>query len=309
MNIFKIPSFWPFSFYEEKPTAIRVFPCPACKETISADANNCRFCHLPIDAATAKRLLLENQRVTNAVARANTFRLSISLAGFVTLIGVLEKDSSPSFSLPLVGFGYGALWLYRYGSLTTSDVDYPLAVKRVKRITLVWLLALVVPWGIHKLSVAEYLLHTQQTVEIQGSDPPVFVLSGPGSITYFGVGVFSPALPEDSPNRVQIIWEIFPHDIFNTKVESVGQIAYGTVPPGFSQRSPADGPPLPLAPLEPGKYYVFYLLTMNAPHVMGAFEMKDGKTSRVYGLPFCIGFNEKFEGVWTRCRGDENPAE
>ena len=311
MKIFKIPSIWPFSFYQEKPTAIRVFPCPACKETISADANNCRFCHLPIDAATAERLLLENQQVTNAVAGANTFRLSISLAALVILwwiIGVLTKDPSPAVFLPLVGIGYGALWLYRYGSLTTSDVDYPLAVKRVKRITLIWLLALVLPWGISKLSVPAQRLVTQETIEIQGTDPPVFVLSGPGSITYFGVGVFSRALPEKSPNRVQIIWEIFPHDIFSTNIESVGQIAYGTVPPGFSQSTPANGPPLPLAPLEPGKYYVFYLLTMGAPHVMGAFEMKDGKTSRVYGLPFCVEFNEKGEGVWTRCRGDENPA-
>jgi hypothetical protein len=32
---------------------------------------------------------------------------------------------------------------------------------------------------------------------------------------------------------------------------------------------------------------------MGVPHVMGAFEMKDGKTSRVYGLPFCVEFNEK----------------
>jgi hypothetical protein len=40
----------------------------------------------------------------------------------------------------------------------------------------------------------------------------------------------------------------------------------------------------------------------------GAFEMKDGKTSRVYGLPFCVEFNEKGEGVWTRCRGNEKPA-
>jgi hypothetical protein len=108
MKIFNIPSIWPFSFYQEKPTAIRVFPCPACKETISADANNCRFCHLPIDAATAERLLLENQRVTDAVAGANTFRLSISLAALVILwwiIGVLTKDPSPAVFLPLVGIG------------------------------------------------------------------------------------------------------------------------------------------------------------------------------------------------------------
>lgn len=195
MKMFKNLRIWhnPLSIYQERPTAIRVYSCPACKETISAEANNCRFCHLPIDAATAERLLLENQRVTNAVARANTFRLSISLTALVILwdiMGVLTKDPSPAVFLPLVGIGYGALWLYRYGSLTTSDVDYPLAVKRVKRTILIWLLALVLPWGIVKLKFPEHGLVTQETgVELQGTDPPVFVPSGPGSITYFGVGV------------------------------------------------------------------------------------------------------------------------
>jgi hypothetical protein len=66
-----------------------------------------------------------------------------------------------------LGSVYGALWLYRYGSLTTSDVDYPLAVKRVKRLTLIWLLVLVLPWGISKLSVPEHRLVTQETIEIQ----------------------------------------------------------------------------------------------------------------------------------------------
>jgi hypothetical protein len=130
-------------------------------------------------------------------------------------------------------------------------------------------------------------------LKFRRTDPPVFVLSGPGSITYFGIGVFSPALPERSPNRVQLMWEIFPHDIFSTNIESVGQIAYGTVPPGFSQSTPASGPPLPLAPLEPGKYYVFYLLTIGASHVMGAFEMKDGKTSRGVRSSFFVSSSRR----------------
>ena len=159
MKIFKNLSIWAFSFYQEKPTAIRFFPCPSCNETISAEANNCRFCHLPIDAATAERLLLENQRVTNAVASANSFRLSVSLEALVVFWGIIDgltKGSSPAVWLPLVGISYGALWLYRYGSLTTSDVDYPLAVKRVKRTMLIWLLALVLPWGNVKFNVTEH---------------------------------------------------------------------------------------------------------------------------------------------------------
>jgi len=301
-----------FSFYQEKPTAIRVYPCPACNETISAEAENCRFCHLPIDGATAERLLLQNQLITNAVASANTFRLSVSLAALVILVGIpmnLLTKGWPAVLLPLIAIGYGALWLYRHRSVITKDADYSCAIKRVKRTTIVWVLALILPWAIATLNVAEHGLATQETgVELQKTDPPAFVLSGPGSITSFSIGIFSPELPEDSPNRVQIIWEIVPNDILRTKIASVGRITYGTTPQGFTQYTPSGGPPVPLSSLDQGKYYVFYLLTMNAPHVMGAFEMKDGKPSRVYGLSFCVELDEKYKGRWIRCRGDANPS-
>jgi hypothetical protein len=153
-----------FSFYLEEPTAIRVYPCPACNETISAGANHCRFCHVPIDAATAERLLLANQHVTNAVASANTFRLSVSLAALMVLgeiMDLLTKDSPPVVLLPLIAIGYGALWFYRYRSLITRDADYSLAVKRVKRTIIVWLLALVLPLTMTMLSVAKHGLVTQ----------------------------------------------------------------------------------------------------------------------------------------------------
>jgi len=300
-----------FSFYQEKPTAIRVYPCPACNETISAEAENCRFCHLPIDGATAERLLLQNQLITNAVASANTFRLSVSLAALVILVGIpmnLLTKGWPAVLLPLIAIGYGALWLYRHRSVITKDADYSCAIKRVKRTTIVWVLALILPWAIATLN-AEHGLATQETgVELQKTDPPAFVLSGPGSITSFSIGIFSPELPEDSPNRVQIIWEIVPNDILRTKIASVGRITYGTTPQGFTQYTPSGGPPVPLSSLDQGKYYVFYLLTMNAPHVMGAFEMKDGKPSRVYGLSFCVELDEKYKGRRNRCSGDANPS-
>lgn len=313
MKILKNFRLWhnPFSFYQETPTAIRVYPCPSCNETISAEASNCRFCNLPIDTATAERLVLENQRGTNAVASANTFRLSVVLAVFMIFGGIMNWLTSSPLSLgflPLIVIGYGVYWLYQNRSLVTKDADYPLAVKKVKLTIIVWVAALVLTGAIATFNFTKYGLGTQPTgVELQGTNPPEFVLSGAGSVIDFSVGIFSPALPEDSPNRVQFIWKIIPNDIFSTdaKVQSVGRIAYGAVPEGFSQSQPA----LPLSSLEPGKYYVFYLLRMNAPHAMGAFEMKDGKPSRVYGLSFCNQLNEKWETVWIRCAGDSNPAE
>jgi hypothetical protein len=91
---------------------------------------------------------------------------------------------------------------------------------------------------------------------------------------------------------------------FRTKIASVGRTYDTQRPQGvlhnthqrLDHRSPCH--PLNRASI------TFYLLTMNAPHVMGAFEMKDGKPSQVYGLPFCVEFDEKGKGRWIRCRGD-----
>ena len=94
------------SFWKEAPTHIRVYPCPTCNETISADASDCRFCHLSIDANTAQRLLTESQRVTTAVAQANTF--SISTSGALLLTGFaffnLYVDRSLTESLVVSSF-------------------------------------------------------------------------------------------------------------------------------------------------------------------------------------------------------------
>ena len=147
----------PFSFYQEKATGIQVYPCPACHETISARAAACRFCNNAVDPATAQRLLAENQRVTSAVASANTFKLSVWLAIVQMLLGLWDAltRGAPEgvSSLAVIALGYGVLWLYRYRSLITRDADYPIGVKRVKRTIMVWFLALLLPWAIYAIEV------------------------------------------------------------------------------------------------------------------------------------------------------------
>jgi hypothetical protein len=136
----------PFSFYQEAPTTIRLYRCPSCDETISPEARNCRFCKLPIDPATAERLVRENQRVTNAVAKANTYRLSVLGAAFIAFAAIMDwltKTSSISFFLPLIAIGYGVYWVYENRSVVTKDVDFPLAVKKIKLTMVVWVVTLV----------------------------------------------------------------------------------------------------------------------------------------------------------------------
>ncbi len=137
------------SFWKEAPTQIRMYPCPACNETISADASDCRFCYLPIDVNTAQQLLTENQRVVTAVAQANTFSLSTRLAVLLTGVAFfnLYVDRSlteSSVACSLIAFAYGAWWLYCNGSRVTHDTDYPAAITKVKKTMVVWIAVLFV---------------------------------------------------------------------------------------------------------------------------------------------------------------------
>lgn len=138
-----------YSFWRETPTHIRMYPCPACNETISADVSNCRFCHLPIDANTAQRLLTESQQVTTAVAQANTFGLStgaaVLLAGFAFFNLYMDRSLTESlFVCSFIAVAYGSRWLYRNRSRLTHDTDYPKAISKVKWTMGVWIAVLLV---------------------------------------------------------------------------------------------------------------------------------------------------------------------
>ncbi|HZI46803.1 MAG TPA: hypothetical protein VFD75_03350 [Pyrinomonadaceae bacterium] len=148
-----MPSFLP-PFWTEKPTEIRVYPCPACHETISVAAASCRFCHLPIEPKLAEQLLLENHRVTNAVVHAKTFGLSKTVAVVVTGYSLwslfMEGRLTVSMvGVPIIALAYGTHWLYRNGSLVTHDADYPAAIATVKRTMVVWVAVLLVQLGIY----------------------------------------------------------------------------------------------------------------------------------------------------------------
>jgi hypothetical protein len=124
------------SFWQDT-TRIRVYQCPACHETISADAPSCRFCHVSIDAETAKKFLAQSEHVTNVITEANTFSAANGVA-VLTALGALyylyvERSLVPALVIaPVVAIGYGALWLFRNSSLVTYDPDFPSAVRKVK---------------------------------------------------------------------------------------------------------------------------------------------------------------------------------
>ena len=131
------------------PIHIRVYPCPACQETISVDAASCRFCHVTTDVKVAEQLWVENQQITNAITRANTYSsftitlvpvTAITLWRMFRLGGVTE-----SWVLcQLLALSYGAQWLIHNRSLVTADAYYVDAVAKVKTAMLGWIVLLLV---------------------------------------------------------------------------------------------------------------------------------------------------------------------
>jgi hypothetical protein len=144
------------NFWKDQPTRSRVYQCPACHETISADAASCRFCHLAIDATTAQRLLAKSQHVTNVITQANTFSAATGVAVLISIFALyilfVEHRLAPTFvAAPVIALGYGGLWLFRNRSLVTHDPDFLGAVKKVKR-------TMVVAAAVLFLQLATYLV-------------------------------------------------------------------------------------------------------------------------------------------------------
>ena len=129
-----------------------MFPCPNCKEIVRVDNTKCRYCGSTIDEASARRLNLDFQRVTDAVASANTFKQSIWLAVLLMVaspvIFLIIRTEDTRYLLisvaPIVFLGYAISWQRKYGRLETSDKEYPDALRDMRRTLLVWSIALVI---------------------------------------------------------------------------------------------------------------------------------------------------------------------
>lgn len=124
-------------------------------------------------------------------------------------------------------------------------------------------------------------------VRLEGTNPPVFVMSGSGNLVEFRVTtrIDDNALPLSK--RSKVIWRIVPKTRDGERVERIGSITYGVVPAGYKQAVPDNGESPPL--LAPGKYYAYALETINAPHASGYFEIRNGKAEKVYGVGHCYG--------------------
>src|SRR5215472_14498752 len=97
------------------------------------------------------------------------------------------------------------------------------------------------------LSLAACLRERPTRVELEGAATPVFVLSGGGELASFSVYVL-PASPEKMQKPIfeeTPVWRIVaqPDWMHGSRVEKIGRLTYGVVPPGYAQDIPGSGAP------------------------------------------------------------------
>ncbi len=134
--------------------AIKVFPCPNCKETINTSMQVCPFCGAPIDAAAAEASASFTSRISASVSDASYLLTAgglLLLAFFLRFVPFISGIFGFAYLVLTIGIPIGCIrWWVKYGSIQTTDPDYAPARRRAMMITvlacinfLLWLVMLI----------------------------------------------------------------------------------------------------------------------------------------------------------------------
>jgi tellurite resistance protein TerC len=112
-------------------------------------------------------------------------------------------------------------------------------------------------------------------VKLEGSNPPVFNLSGTGILAHLVIFTARDTDTDDGQEQMcaETIWEIEPTGGYavGRRVEEIGAIQYGVVPTGYKQTHPKNGTPPSLAK---GHKYEYWFDTADAPHARNYFIIR-----------------------------------
>lgn len=120
----------------------------------------------------------------------------------------------------------------------------------------------------------------------------VFRVTGNGSLGE--MLVYGPEYADHatSPSdRKYAIWQLEPDGgyLSGRTLDAIGEIAYGTVPAGYKQVTPAQGSPEMIVP---GQTYYVVFSTVGATGFAGFFHLRNGKTEFVHLNRPCFTLDE-----------------
>ena len=128
-------------------SAVQVFPCPNCGETINTKVQLCPFCSASIDRAAAEQSAAATSRISQACSDASYLKIMLSVLipfgvliffpflGLAGLVGfVFLKYAVPVMTIR---------WWVKYGRLKTTDSDFSKARGTVILVSTISFLVLV----------------------------------------------------------------------------------------------------------------------------------------------------------------------
>jgi len=119
-------------------------------------------------------------------------------------------------------------------------------------------------------------------VKLVGANPPVFHLSGTGTLAHVVIYATKDSETEEGQDltTAETLWEIEPIGGYESgrRVEEIGEVQYGVIPAGYKQIRPQNGGP---PPLKTGNKYEYWFDTADAPHARNCFIIRGNRCVEV----------------------------
>ncbi len=129
---------------------VRVFQCPACKETIALGCERCRFCSTAIDQQTANAAADLMDQVNLACSEAEDIRAAFPWRRNDPSELLLRRREYEAYLVPF----FLIRWWVRFGTLKFEDEDFLRARKDMTRYA--WMAAGAITIGLAGLALGYF---------------------------------------------------------------------------------------------------------------------------------------------------------
>lgn len=134
-------------------TAVHVFPCPKCSETINTSMPVCPFCSTAIDFASAETASAETSRISQACSDASYLKImawALIPFFFLMFLPFLSLAGAAGFWFLKVAIPVMAIrWWIKFGKIKTTDPDFPRARRSAITVGIIWAIVFLLSLPIH----------------------------------------------------------------------------------------------------------------------------------------------------------------